>query len=154
MPAERHAAPRDRVCWTFPQPAGSTGVRRNPPRPNSSQARTLKGGSPLLATVDRLLRIAEEGACRIGTGRLRYALSKRTLVETLLIRCARTRVCGGGLGLKRVETFAPCPWPGGRRFSRPRHPNGPSGGRTRAGRLTRSSAPAARRLRRTGRQRT
>ena len=68
----------------------------------SSQAETLKAQSAL-ATVDRLLRIAE--VLSQSEDRLRYALSKRTLVETSLIRCARTTSVAVEDLLKRVETL-------------------------------------------------
>lgn len=53
----------------------------------SAQLEGLKAQAAL-ATPDRLLRIAE--ILSQAEDRMRYALSRRTLVETCLIRCART----------------------------------------------------------------
>ena len=68
----------------------------------SAQAETLKAQSQL-ATVERLLRISE--ILSQTEDRLRYALSKRTLVETSLIRCARTPTVSVEDLLKRVESL-------------------------------------------------
>ncbi len=68
----------------------------------SAQAETLKAQSQL-ATVERLLRISE--ILSQTEDRLRYALSKRTLVETSLIRCARTTTVSVEDLLKRVESL-------------------------------------------------
>ncbi|MEI6563913.1 MAG: DNA polymerase III subunit gamma/tau [bacterium] len=56
-----------------------------------------------LATPDRLMRIAE--ILSQTEDRMRYSLSRRTLVETSLIRCARSTVVSVDELLQRVESL-------------------------------------------------
>ena len=68
----------------------------------ASQLESLKKQAEL-AQPDRLIRIAE--ALSMAEDRMRYALSRRTLVETALIRCAKATTVSVDELLKRLDSI-------------------------------------------------